>query len=91
MEMEQPYWPGIDDSLADGVQFVENHAGLTESTKVFSQCPAKKRARFSRILDKQIRIPVSPPPPARPSPPPPPARQSCLPPPPPPPTVGDDS
>ena len=89
--MEQSYLVGIDDSLADGIQFVENHTGLTESMEVSPQCPAKKRARFSRVLDTQIRIPVSPPPPARPSPPPPPARQSRLPPPPPPPVVGDDS
>ena len=72
MEMEQPYWANIDDSLADDIQFVENDAGLTESTEVSPQCPAKKRARFSRVLDTQIWIPVSPPPPAQPSPPPPP-------------------
>ena len=91
VEMEQSYWAGIKDSLVDGIQFVENHAGLTESTEEFPQRPAKKRRRFSRVLDTQIRIPVSPPPQARPSPPPPPARQSRLPPPPLPPAVGDDS
>ena len=73
MEMEQLYWVGIDDSLADGIQFVENHAGLTESIERSPQRPAKKRRRFSRVLDTQIRIPVSLPPPARPSPSPPPA------------------
>ena len=78
VEMKQSYWVGIDDNLADGIQFIENHAGLTESTEVSPQRPAKKRARFSSVLDTQIWIPVSPPPPARPSPPP-------LP------TVGDDS
>ena len=62
----------------NGIQFVENHAGLTESTEGSPQCPAKKRPRFSPVLDTQIRIPVSSPPPARPSPPPPRA-------------VGDDS
>ena len=51
MEMEQWYWAGIDDSLADGIQFVEDHAGLTESTKGSPERPAKKRARFSRVLD----------------------------------------
>ena len=81
--MEQPYWASIEDSLADGIQFVENHAGLTESTKGSLQHPAKKRRRFSRVLDTQIQIPVSPPPPARPSPPPLLVQQS----PPPPPTV----
>ena len=69
----QPYWADIDDNLANGIQFVENHVGLTESTKGSPQRPAKKRPRFSRVLDTQIRIPVSPPPPARPAPPPPPA------------------
>ena len=73
---------GIEDSLADGIQFVENHAGLTESTEGSPQRPAKKRPRFSRVLDMQIRILVSPPPLARPSPP--------LPSPPPP-AVRDDS
>ena len=82
MEMEQPYWTGIEDSLADGIQFVENHAGLTESTEGSPQRPAKKRHRFSHVLDTQIQIPVSPPPPTRPSPPPPP---------PPHPAVVDDS
>ena len=74
----QPYWADIDDNLANGIQFVENHVGLTESMKGSLQRPAKKRRRFFRVLDTQIRIPVSPPPPARPSPPPPPV-------------VGDDS
>ena len=73
MEMEQWYWVGIDDSLADGIQFVEDHAVLTESTEGSPERPTKKRARFSHVLDTQIRIPMSPPPPARPSPPPPPA------------------
>ena len=72
VEMEQPYWAGIDDSLADGIQFVENHAGLTESTKRTPQHPAKKRRRFSRVLDMQIQIPVSLSLPARSFPPPPP-------------------
>ena len=80
----QPYWADIEDNLADGIQFVENHAGLTESTEGSPQRPAKKRPRFSRVLDTQIRIPVSPPAPARPAPPPPP------PPPPPPAAVVDD-
>ena len=87
MEMEQLYWAGIEDSLADGIQFVKNHAGLTESTEGSPQRPTKKRRRFSCVLDTQIRIPVSPPPLARPSPPPPPAQQS----PPPPSAVVDDS
>ena len=82
--MEQPYWAGIEDSLADGIQFVENHAALTESTEGSPQRPAKKRGRFSRVLDMQIRIPVSQPPPAGPSPLAPPADQ-CPPSPPPPP------
>ena len=56
----------------DGIQFVENHAGLTESTEGSPQHPAKKRRRFSRVLDMQIQIPVSPSPPARSSPLPPP-------------------
>ena len=51
MEMEQWYWAGIDDSLADGIQFVENHAELTESTEGSLERPAKKRARFSPVLD----------------------------------------
>ena len=68
-EMVQSYWADIDDNLANGIQFVENHAGLTESTKGSPQRPAKKRPRFSRVLDTQIRIPVSPPSPARPPPP----------------------
>ena len=71
--MVQPYWADIEDNLADGIQFVENHAGLTESTEGSPQRPAKKRPRFSRVLDTHIRIPVSPPPPARPAPLPPPA------------------
>ena len=70
-----------------------------ESTEGSPQRPAKKRGRFSRVLDMQIRIPVSQPPPAGPSPPLPPAQQ-CPPPPhpplpaeqcpPPPPAVVDD-
>ena len=86
MEMEQWYWAGIDDSLADGIQFVEDHAVLTESTERSPERPAKKRARFSRVLDTQIRIPVPHPPtsPARSSSPHPPvadsvARSSSLP------------
>ena len=63
----------IEDNFADGIQFVENHAGLTESTDGSSQHPAKKKPRFFHVLDTQIRIPVSPPLPARPAPPPPPA------------------
>ena len=82
----QPYWADIEDNLADGIQFVENHAELTESTEGSPQRPAKKKPRFSRVSDMHIRIPVSPPPPARPPPPPPPAR-----PPSPPPAVVDDS
>ena len=85
--MEQSYWAGIQDSLVDGIQFVENHAGLTESTEGSPQRPAKKRCRFSRVLDTQIRIPASLPLLARPSPPPPPAQPS----PPPSPAVVDDS
>ena len=87
VEMEQSYWAGIKDSLVDGIQFVENHAGLMESMEGSPQRPTKKKRRFSRVLDTQIRIPMSPPPPARPSPPPLPAQQS----PPPPPTVMDNS
>ena len=56
--MEQPYCADIHDSLADGIQFVENHAGLTESTKGSPQRPAKKTPRFFRLLDTQIRIPI---------------------------------
>ena len=56
--MEQPYWTGIHDSLADDIQFVENHAGLTESIEVSPQRPTKKKARFSCVLDMQIRIPI---------------------------------
>ena len=83
--MEQPYWASIHDNLADGIQFVENHGGVTESTEGSPQCLAKKRHRFSRVLDTQIRIPVPHPPtsPARPSHP--------LPPPPPPTAAVDDS
>ena len=51
MEMEQPYWMGIEDRLADGIQFMENHAGLTESTEGSLQRPTKKRRRFSHVLD----------------------------------------
>ena len=69
----QPYWEDIEDNLADGIQFVENHAELTESTEGSPQRPAKKRPRFSRVLDTHIRISVSPSPPARPAHPPPPA------------------
>ena len=69
--MVQPYWADIEDNLVDGIQFVENHAGLTESTEGSPQRPAKKKPRFSRVLDTHIRIPVSPPTPARPAPPPP--------------------
>ena len=82
MEMEQWYWAGIDDSLADGIQFVEDHAVLTESTEGSPERPAKKRARFSRVLDTQIRIPVPHPPtsPARSSSPHPPVADSLPPP-----------
>ena len=58
VEMEQPYQADIRDSLANGIQFVENHAGLLESTKGSPQRPSKKQARFSRVLDMQIRIPI---------------------------------
>ena len=58
MEMEQPYWTGIHDSLVDDIQFVENHAGLVESIEGSPQHPAKKRRRFSHVLDTQIRIPI---------------------------------
>ena len=51
MEMEQPYWAGIHDSLGDGIQFVENHARLTKSSKGSPQCLSKKKSRFSRVLD----------------------------------------
>ena len=65
--MEQPYWAGIDDSLVDGIQFVENHAGLTKSREGSSHRPIKKRRRFSHVLDMQIRIPrVTPHPPTSP-------------------------
>ena len=30
--MVQPYWADIEDNLVDDIQFVENHAGLMEST-----------------------------------------------------------
>ena len=75
----------IHDDLTDGIQFVENHGGVTESTEGYSQRPAKKRRRFSRVLDTQIRISVPHPPTslARPSHP--------LPPPSPPAAVVDDS
>ena len=83
-EMEQPYWATIHHDLADGIQFVENH-GVIESTEGSPQRLAKKRRRFSRVLNTQIRIPVPHPPtsPARPSHP--------LPPPPPPAAAMDDS
>ena len=54
--MEQPYWVGIHDNLANGIQFVENHAGLTESIEGSPQCPAKKKAKFFRVLDMQILL-----------------------------------
>ena len=59
--MEQPYWATIHHDLADGIQFVENH-GVIKSTEASPQHPAKKRRRFSRVLDTQIRIPVPHPP-----------------------------
>ena len=74
MEMKQPYWAGILDSLADGIQFVENHVGLTESIEGSHQHPAKKKARFSCVLDTQIQIPI--PQPHPPTPPPPPGHRS---------------
>ena len=58
MEMEQPYWTGIHDSLADDIQFVENHTRLMDSTNGSLQRPTKKKARFSCVLDMQIRIPI---------------------------------
>ena len=61
VEMEQPYWTGIHDSLADGIQFVQNHARLTASTKGSLQRPAKKKVRFFHVLDTQIRIPITQP------------------------------
>ena len=82
--MEQPYWASIHDSLADGIQFVENHEGLTESIEGSPQRPVKKKARFSRVLDTQIRIPIpqphlrTPPPPLGPRSPPPPTASSSL-------------
>ena len=51
VEMEQPYLAGIAKSLADGIQFVSNHVGLMESTEGSPQRPAKKKPRFSRVLD----------------------------------------
>ena len=71
--MEQPYWASIHDNLADSIQFVENHGEVTESIEGPPQRPAKKRRKFSHVLNMQIRIPVphSPTSPARPSPPPP--------------------
>ena len=81
-KMVQPYWVDIEDNLVDGIQFVENHTGLTESTEGSPQRLVKKRPRFSRVLDTHIRIPVSPPPSAPSAPPPPPL---------PPPAVVDDS
>ena len=54
VEMEQPYWAGIHDSLADGIQFVENHAGLTESIEGFPQLPTKKRARITNYIHAKI-------------------------------------
>ena len=56
--MEQPCWAGIDDSLADGIQFVENHVGVPEFTEGSSQRLAKKKTTFSRLLDTQIQIPI---------------------------------
>ena len=56
--MEQPYWASIHDSLVDGIQFIENHEGLTESIEGSPQRPVKKKARFSRVLDTQIQIPI---------------------------------
>ena len=56
--MEQPYWVSIHDSLADGIQFVENHAVLIKSIEGSPQRPAKKKTKFSRVLDTQIRIPI---------------------------------
>ena len=50
-EMVQPYWADIDDNLTNGIQFVKNHAELTESTEGSSQRPAKNRPRFFRVLD----------------------------------------
>ena len=58
VDMEQPYWAGIHDSLVDGIQFVENHARLSESTKGSPQRPTKKKTRFFLVLDTQIRIPI---------------------------------
>ena len=58
VEMEQPYWANIHDSLVDGIQFIENHAGLTESIKGSPQRPTKKKAKFFCVLDTQIRIPI---------------------------------
>ena len=58
VEMEQPYWTSIHDSLADGIQFVSNHVGLTESTKRSPQRPTKKKPRFFCVLDMQIQISI---------------------------------
>ena len=97
--MQQPYWASIHDDLADGIQFVANHGGVIESTEGSPQRPAKKRRRFSRVLDTQIRIsvphpPTSPARPSDPSPPPPAAVVDDSPsplPPTPPAAVTDDS
>ena len=84
MKMEQPYLASIHDSFADGIQFVENHVGLTESIEGSLQRPTKKKARFSRVLDMQIRIPIlqpfsrTPPPSPGPRSPPPPVASSSL-------------
>ena len=51
VEMEQPYSVGIHESLVDGIQFVSNHTGLTESIEGSPQRSAKKKPRFSRISD----------------------------------------
>ena len=56
VEMEQPYWAGIHDSLADGIQFVENHVGLTESIKGSLQCLAKKKARYEYLFPNLIHV-----------------------------------
>ena len=77
--MEQPYWVGIHDSLADGIQFVKNHVRLTKSIEGSPQRPVKKKARFSCVLDTQIQIHI--PQPHPPIPPPPPGHRSFSPPP----------
>ena len=46
MEMQQSYWAGIHDNLADGIQFVENHAGLTESIKGFRSVLLRRDVDF---------------------------------------------